>query len=191
MGFMQKNVNIFILLLVLVLAGAIAASSAYYQTTFDKLTGKYDNTAVNLSQCRSDLDNYRFNLNKTLSSLNTTAQDIRRYDELYSTKATELQSTQQNLNETASTLQETRIELQEESALKSKYKNDYEDQVEIAHGLEEQNAILTSQKAQLESTVISYRSKLESANACIDEFLEDYDGGLTQAMKDAADSCKK
>ncbi|MBI5881335.1 hypothetical protein HZB90_04350, partial [archaeon] len=102
-----------------------------------------------------------------------------------------LQTTVADLNETTSTLQETRIELQEEAALKNKYKNDYEDQVEISHGLEEQNSILTSQKAQLESTVISYRSRLESADACIDSFLEDYDAGLTQAMKDAADSCKK
>jgi chromosome segregation ATPase len=191
MGFMQKNVNIFILVLVLALAGALAASSAYYQTTFDKLTGRYDDTATNLSQCHSDLENYRFNLNKTLSSLNTTAQDIRRYDELYSTKATELQTTQTELNETASTLQGTRIQLQEEAALKEKYKDDYEDQVEISHGLEEQNAILTSQKAQLESSVISYRSKVESANDCIDEFLADYDAGLTQAMKDAAEGCKQ
>jgi chromosome segregation ATPase len=191
MSFMQKNVNVFILLLVLVLAGALAASSAYYQTTFDKVTTKYDDTAANLSQCSADLENYRFNLNKTLSSLNTTSQDIRRYDELYTTKSDQLQTTQSNLTQTVSSLQETRIELQEETALKNKYKNDYQDQVEISNGLEEQNAILTSQKAQLESTLISYRSRLESANACIDEFLDDYDAGLTSAMKDDADSCKK
>ena len=190
MGFMQKNINLFLLFLVLFVATALAGSSVYYQKNFDKVTSKYDTTAANLSSCRADLDSYKFNLNKTLRSLNTTSQDIRRYDELYSTKADELKTTQTNLNETASDLQETKKTLVEESALKVRYKRDYEDQLEIARGLEEQNSILTSQKASLESTILSYRSKQEASRSCIDSFLSDYDAGLTAAMKDDMSHCK-
>jgi chromosome segregation ATPase len=191
MGFMQKNVNVFLLLLVLTVAAALAGSSVYYQKTFDKLTGNYDTASDNLSHCTADLENYRFNLNKTLSSLSTTSQDIRRYDELYSTKATELQSTQQNLTQRETELQETKLSLAEESSLKKKYQRDYQDQLEITRGLEEQTTLLTAQKAQLEASVINYRSRLDQANTCIDTFLSDYDAGLTAPMKTDIDECKR
>jgi len=190
LGFMEKNVNIFLLVLMLVVATALAGSSVYYQKTFDELTGKQEDTSVNLSECRADLDSYKFNLNKTLRSLTTTTQDIRRYDELYVNKSEELKETSETLEETATTLQETQLSLQEESALKKKYKNDYEDQLDINRDLEEQNAILTSQKATLESQIIGYRQNEEDATECINEFLDDYDAGLTQAMKDDVDDCK-
>ncbi|MBW2996728.1 hypothetical protein KY349_00135 [Candidatus Woesearchaeota archaeon] len=190
MTFMQKNVNMFLLVLVLVVAGALAGSSVYYQSSFDKLTSKQDDTSANLSQCTADLDNFKFNLEKTLRTLNTTSQDIRRYDELYATKSEELDVTQSSLEETTGTLKETQLSLEEETALKKKYKEEYEEQLDISQGLEEQNAILTSQKAQLEQEVIGYKQDIDSSEACIDDFLEDYDAGLTSAMKDDVEDCK-
>jgi chromosome segregation ATPase len=190
MGFMQKNVNIFLLSLVLLVAGALAGSAVYYQNNFDKLTDRQDTTAANLSECMADLDGYKFNLEKTMRSLNTTSQDIRRYDELYTTKSDELKTTKSDLDKTASDLQSTKVNLQEETALKNKYKKDYQDQLEITRDVEEQNTILTAQKAQLESSVISYRNGLNAMEDCIEEFLVDYDAGLTSAMKDDLDACK-
>jgi len=190
MGFMQKNVNTFLLILILFVSGALAASSVYYQKTFDKTTSKQEDTLVNLTQCRADLENYKFNLNKTMGSLNTTTQDIRRYDELYSTKSEELQTTKGTLEETTKDLQTTKVTLQQESALKNKYKQDYEDELQQKRNLEEQNAILTSQKASLEASIVNYRKHIDATEVCIDSFLEDYDAGLTQAMKDAVDDCK-
>ena len=190
MSFMQKNINMFLLGMVLLVALTLAGSAIYYQKTFDSITTSYDQTSENLSSCKADLESYKFNLNKTLRSLNTTAQDIRRYDELYSTKATQLQETSETLNETASELQETKISLQEEAALKNKYKQDYNDQLEISRNLEEQNAILTSQKAQLEASVLSYRNRIDASEMCVDEFLDDYDAGLTSAMKADVAECK-
>lgn len=190
MTFMQKNVNMFLLVLVLVVAGALAGSSVYYQSSFDKLTSEQEDTSANLSQCTADLDNFKFNLEKTLRTLNTTSQDIRRYDELYATKTEELETTQSSLEETEGTLKETQLDLQEETALRKKYKSDYEEQLGISQDLEEQNTILTAQKAQLEQEVIGYKVDIDNAGDCIEEFLQDYDAGLTAAMKDDLDSCK-
>jgi peptidoglycan hydrolase CwlO-like protein len=190
MGFMQKRVNAFLLILVLIVAAALAGSSVYFQSTFDKLTNKQDDTAANLSTCKADLDRYKFNLNKTLRSLNTTTQDIRRYDELYTTKDTELKSTQSNLTNTQTTLKQTKISLAEETALKAKYKKDYQDEAELRKSAEEQNTILTAQKAQLESSIINYKQNEDDVENCIIEFLSDYDAGLTQAMKDDVNDCK-
>ncbi|MFC1740991.1 hypothetical protein ACFL3V_00455 [Nanoarchaeota archaeon] len=190
MGFMQKNVNLFLLLVVLLVASALAGTSVYYQKNFDQITDNYDRTAENLSQCTADVQMYLFNLNKTMRSLNTTTQDIRRYDELYTTKDTELKSTQSNLSQTQTNLKQTQISLQEEAALKKKYKNDWQDELSQRKDLQEQNSVLTSQKASLESSIISYRAKIDISEDCIDEFLSDYDAGLTQAMKDDAGDCK-
>ncbi len=189
MGFMQKNVNAFLLILLLLIAGAIAASSVYYQKNFDSLTDKQDKTTTNLTECRADLEAYRVNLNKTMTSLNTTTQDIRRYDELYATKAEQLQTTQTDLEKTSQDLQSIKVSLQEETALKNRYKQDYEDTLQQKRAIEEQNTILTAQKADLEKSVISYRNKVDAAEMCIGSFLEDYDAGLTQAMKDDIADC--
>lgn len=191
MGFMQKNVNVFLLLMVLVVAGALAGSSAYYQNTFKKINSMYDDTSKNLSVCRSEVESYKMNLQKTITSLNTTSQDIRRYDELYTAKATALQDTTKSLNQTSTQLKSTQLDLVEMTALKSKYKNDYDEQLSINDGLREQNAVVSAQKAQCESSLLSYKSKLSSANACINEFISDWTGTLTPAMEDEIDSCKK
>lgn len=192
MGFMEKNVNIFLVLLVLLVAAALAGSSVYYQKNFKTLNTDREDTRGSLSECRADLENFKFNLNKTLRSLNETTQDIRRYDELYVSKAGELEDTQTELEETSSELQNTVVELKEEEALKTKYKRDYEDQVQITRNLEEQNAILTAQKAQAESSVITWRSKAESASTCIDTFLDDNPEGtsLTASLREDLDECR-
>ena len=188
---MEKNVNVFLLLLVLLVAGALAGSSAYYQNTFKDINNKYDTTAENLSSCQADVQSYKFNLQKTTASLNTTSQDIRRYDELYTAKATELSSTKDVLNETSGQLKSTQVDLAEMSALKAKFKNDYEDQLEVNDDLRESNAVLTAEKAQIQSELINYKARLSSANACIDNFMSEYSGVLTPDMSDDVDSCQK
>ncbi|HII72332.1 TPA: hypothetical protein HA265_06270 [Candidatus Woesearchaeota archaeon] len=190
MTFMEKNVNIFLLVLMLVIAGALAGSAVYYQHSFGELTGQQEDTSTDLAECRTDLESYKFNLNKTLRSLNTTTQDIRRYDELYSTKTEELETTQSTLQSTESTLKATQIDLQEETSLKNKYKKDYEDQLSQNRDLEEQNAILAAQKRQLETENINLKSKIATSEECIIDFIDDYTGTLTQAMVDEVDDCK-
>ncbi|MBW2968122.1 hypothetical protein KY362_06570 [Candidatus Woesearchaeota archaeon] len=192
MGFMQKNVNIFLVLLVLLVAGALAGSSVYYQKNFDEINSDRENTKGDLSECRADLENFRFNLNKTMRSLNQTTTDIRRYDELYSNKSSELESTRDSLENTESELQTTKISLQEEAALKQKYRRDYEDQVQITRNLEEQNTILTAQKAEAEQSVITWRSRAETSAECISEFLDDHPEGtsLTASLREDLDDCR-
>ncbi|NQU78600.1 hypothetical protein HQ545_02425 [Candidatus Woesearchaeota archaeon] len=191
---MQKNVNIFLLMLVLLVAGALAGSAVYYQHKFGELTGKQESTSVNLTECRSDLDNYKFNLNKTLRSLTTSTQDVKRYDELYATKDDELKSTKDVLVGAETDLKQAKITIHEETALKNKYKKDYDDQLDVNQDLDEQNAILTSQKAQLESSVITYRSRLDLSEECISDFITSYSGTLIGTMEgtmeDEIDDCK-
>ena len=190
MSFMQKNVNMFLLLLILVVAGTLAGSAVYYQANFDKLTDKHDDAAANLSECRADLEKYMFNLNKTMRTLNSTTQDIKRYDELYSNKSAELKSTQDTLSQTDTELKSTKITLQEEISLKNKYKSDYNDQVQINRNLEEQKTLLTAQKAQCETSLSSCRASEEDAQDCIQAYLSDYDAALTQQMKDDLEECE-
>lgn len=190
MGFMQKNVNLFLFLLVLVVAGTLAGSSVYYNENFDRLTGKFDDASANLSQCRADLEQFKFNLNKTMRSLNTTTQDIRRYDELYSNKSDELKSTQSELSTTTTDLKQTKTTLIEETTLKEKYKDQWTDEVQIRKNLEQQNNLLTTQKQSCESSLSTCNNKANDAEDCISDFLSDYDAALTSTMKTELEDCK-
>jgi chromosome segregation ATPase len=190
MGFMQKNVNVFILLLVIVVAVALAGSSLYYQKTFDKITTRYDESQNNLSQCSGNLDNSRLTMERIQTSLNTSTQDIRRYDELYTTKNTELESAKGSLEQTQKDLTTSNLELQNNIALKEKYKRDYEAQLAVSANLQEQTAMLSAQKTQLESSVISYRSQLQQSQDCIDSVMGTYAALITQPMADSLESCK-
>ncbi|MBW2963888.1 hypothetical protein KY363_00370 [Candidatus Woesearchaeota archaeon] len=190
MGFMQKNVNLFLFLLVLVVAGTLAGSSVYYNENFDKLTGRYDDASANLSQCRADLEQFRFNLNKTMRSLNTTTQDIKRYDELYTNKSEELKSTQSELDDTETALKQTKTTLVEETALKEKYKKEWTDEVQIRKNLEQQNNILETQKLSCEASLSTCSNKANDAEDCIDDFLADYDAALTSNMQSELEDCK-
>lgn len=190
MGFMQKNVNTFVLLLVLVVAGALAGSSVYYQKTFDKLTDKFEVSQTNLTECTTDLNMFRSQLVNTQTTLNTTTQDIRRYDELYSNKSAELESTKDNLEDTEKALTQTQVNLQEANSLKTKYQNDYQEQLSINADLEEQNTLLTAQKNQLEQSVLNYRSDIEDSEECIDEFILDYSSILTSGAATDIEACK-
>jgi len=191
MAFLQKNVNVFLMILVLFVAAALAGSSAYYQDTFKKINTKFESTATNLSTCETDLTSYQSNLQKTIQTLNTTSQDIRKYDELYSAKATELSSTQDVLNDTSAKLKTAQIDLTEAEALKDKYKRDFEKQVTENADLREQNSLLSAQNTQLQSESLSYSSRLSAANNCISTFVQDYTNILDPGVIDDIDSCEK
>ncbi len=191
MAFLQKNVNVFLMILVLFVAGALAGSSAYYQNTFKKINTKYEDTATNLSTCQADVESYQANLQKTMASLNTTSQDIRKYDELYSAKSTELSTTQTALDDISTQLKTAQIERAEAAALKDKYKRDYETELSTNADLREDNSILTAQKAILQTEANTYSSRLSSSNSCISSLVQDYTGILDPGVIDEIDSCEK
>ncbi len=189
MSFMQKNVNLFLFLLVVVVAGTLAGSAVYYNENFDKLTNKFDDASANLSQCTANLEQFKFNLNKTLRSLNSTTQDIKRYDDLYANKSEELKSTKSTLDTAETTLKQTKTTLIEETTLKEKYKKKWTDEVQIRKNVEQQNNLLETQKLQCESSLSSCTSSRNDQQDCIDDFLSDYDAGLTKSMKDDIGDC--
>ncbi len=191
MGFMQKNVNVFLLVLILLVAGALAGSSAYYQDTFKKINGRYNTALQNLSECKAEVSSYKANLQKTIKSLNTTAEDIRRYDELYTAKATALQETTKNLNQTTLQLKSVQLDLAEMTSLKNKFKNDYEEQLSLNDELRQQNSVCAAQKAQCEASLLGCKSKLSSADSCIDSFISSWSGSFVAGMEEDIDSCKR
>ena len=191
MGFLQKNINIFLMLLVLFVAMALAASSVYYQDTFKELTSKHENTLLNLSKCEVKRDGFMNQLNRTQQSLNTTSQDVRRYDELYSTKITELQSTQTNLSSTVTTLSKTKNELTTTTQLKEKYKKQFSDTKQVADKCKSDYTVCVAKKKAYESDAKTLKSRLSNANDCVDKLLNTYDATLSTEVKSSAKSCKQ
>lgn len=191
MGFLQKNINLFMMLLVVFVTIALAASSVYYQDTFKELTDTHESSLKSLSMCESKRDSYSNQLNKTLQSLNTTSQDIRKYDELYSTKLTELKSTQSNLSTVESSLSQTKSALLTETQLKDKYKSQYSTTKKESDVCKSNYAVCTAKNKAYESDVKKLKARIETANDCVDDFIGDYAATLTAEMEDDVEDCQQ
>ncbi|MBI5398351.1 hypothetical protein HZB03_02705 [Candidatus Woesearchaeota archaeon] len=170
MTFLEKNINLFLLLLVMGIAVVVAGTSMYYQSTFTNVTSRLDITTNTLNTCSADLDNTKFRLNKTLASLNFTVQDIRRYDLLYENKTGQLVLTERNLQETARTLDSTKTKLGETAELYQRYLTKYDEQKAINDDLLQQVSDLESIKSSQAAQIISLNSKVnklqEEKTAC-------------------------
>jgi len=110
MGFLGKNINFALIVLILMIVLVATGTTVLYQRGLKERTSQFETTNSNLSQCLTALDNYKSVVSQKEAQLNDTSQDIRKYDTLYSQKVaelgqrdTDLQSTRQQLN--AMTLQ--------------------------------------------------------------------------------------
>ena len=155
MGFFQKNVNVFLMLVILMSVIAFAAATIFYQTTFQDITSESHNISSSYSQCIAQLDNTNQQLKRTSDILNSTEQDIRKYDELYATKTNELEETQDSLTTTKSDL--------------AKYTSWYNEQKSRADALSDEVTRLTDLKNQLTSENNQLRLNVASLQNRVDD----------------------
>ena len=70
--FMNKNVNIMLLFLIILVVGIIAAGTVYFQDIFSGLTGKYSSTTDELKQTSEELAKYKQLYTDAMAQLNRT-----------------------------------------------------------------------------------------------------------------------
>jgi chromosome segregation ATPase len=161
MSYLQKNINIFLLVLVVAISVVVAGSSVYYQTTLTNVSSKLENTTDLLGECNADLDNTQFRLNKTISSLNFTVQDIRRYDTLYENKSMQLVSTERSLSDTSKELALTKTKLDETSDLYEKYYEKYSEQKSLNNNLVQEISNLEALNSAQESEIANLKDEID------------------------------
>ncbi|MBI3051509.1 hypothetical protein HYY74_03550 [Candidatus Woesearchaeota archaeon] len=83
MGYIRRNVNLFLLLLIIVALGVMAGLSAYYQVTYKNLSGSYDSKLQELNQLNYNLSVQRAQLSQLNEELQVKAEAKDRFDVLY------------------------------------------------------------------------------------------------------------
>jgi len=118
MGFMKKNVNVILLLLIVLVAASIVGLTSYYQMSFYNLSSDYHQKVGDLQKTASELEASQVQLNETAIELQLKTereQDLSgKYTEVREEKRVvidELNDTRKQLAETKAVLASTRTEL--------------------------------------------------------------------------------
>ena len=156
--FLQKNINLFLIFILVIMIGLVVIITMYYESRFEDVSGVYRFLDKNLSTCEVDLANTKNELSKLSTNLNSTESDIRKYDELYVTKANELESAKTNLDNAKSALSLSEKNLQE-------YKAKYESEKNKADKLIDDNNKLSIEVASLTSEVDRKNRIISDLNA--------------------------
>lgn len=98
MGFFQKNINLFLMIVIIISVVAYAGSTVYYQETFQNVTSESHSIKTMYSSCQANLENTNEQLQRTQDILNSTERDIQKYDTLYETQTSTLTTTQSELD---------------------------------------------------------------------------------------------
>ena len=97
MAFVKHSVNIFLILLIVVSVGTIAALTLYYQGTFQRVVGEYSTTNDSLLSCQKSLATSKAELSTAQDAVSANQQDVDKTVSLFEQKKTELQKSQDAL----------------------------------------------------------------------------------------------
>jgi len=100
MAYMGRNVNLALLVIIIGVVVALVGTTVFFQRVLENRTDAYQDTSLTLDQCQIELGNYRETASEAQRQANQSAQDIRKYDELYEQKVGELQDSQVQLADT-------------------------------------------------------------------------------------------
>ncbi len=149
MGFLGKNINLALIGLILVLVLVATGSTVLYQRSLQQRTDQFETTSLNLSECRAALENYMDVLEERESELNETSQDIAKYDTLYGQKVSELESKKDELDATQADLNSMTLQKEQFKELYSKALLNISSLAADIEDLEDDVAVLQSQKQDL------------------------------------------
>ncbi|MBU0461066.1 MAG: hypothetical protein KJ574_00610 [Nanoarchaeota archaeon] len=161
MSFFQKNINLFLMLIIVVSVVAYAGSTIYYQDMFQSITSESSGIKTKYSTCQAELDNTLGQLSRTQEVLNSTESDIAKYDVLYENKSTELATTQTTLTATQTSL--------------SSYTNLYAQEKKRADDLNVEVTRVTNLKNQLTTENNALRLQVADLQADIDDLQDELD----------------
>ena len=95
MGYLDKNINMALLLIIVITVVVLLAITIFFQTGLQTRTVDYETTSEELQACTTTLDTCQLQLEEKEGLVNSTSEDIRRYDTLYQQRTAELEAAQQ------------------------------------------------------------------------------------------------
>ena len=163
MGYIRKNVNIFLLLLIIISLGVMAALTTYYQTTYKNLSMSYSDKLSQLGELNYNLSVQKAQLHELNDELAVKSAVKEKFDVLYTNitdyneKISEdLGSNKLELVNTLESLKQTRAELETLKSQLASAKDALKTQMQYSADLEfqmsQQRQQICSLKQQLNQT---------------------------------------
>ena len=113
MAYMNRNVNLILLLLIIILVGYLIGLSTYYEGSFKNLSISYNSKVNQISKLSENLSYNSFQLNKTFSELQLRVADKTKFDQMYTELTTAKTRLETELSQTQSELATTKAGLRE------------------------------------------------------------------------------
>jgi len=164
MGFFQKNINLFLMILIIISVVAYVGSTVFYQGTFQNITSEANSINTKFKTCSINLATANGKLSKTQELLNATETDIKKYDSLYENKTSELSNTKSSLKSTSNSLTKyTNLYTQEKSKA-DKYGKEVTRLTGLKNKLSSENNALNLKVKNLDKKVSNLQADLKKGN---------------------------
>ena len=130
-GYMDKNVNAYLLGMIILVVASIVGGTLYYGSRFSNVTGDYNALISRIESLPAELLRSQTEYNYTIQSLSQTSEEKENLKKVYTVTTSELKDTEEHLNETLRTarqelsgLKEVLADVQQElSSVKSQLNN--------------------------------------------------------------------
>ncbi|MDD9954258.1 MAG: hypothetical protein OXR66_08050 [Candidatus Woesearchaeota archaeon] len=119
-SYLGKNINLTLLVIIIGVVVALVGTTVFFQRGLQSRTTAYEETSGSLDECNAALANYQDLYLEAESQANESAEDIRKYDQLYEQKVGELQDSSNQLSDTQNQLAFERLQKED---FQEKYEN--------------------------------------------------------------------
>ena len=116
MAFIKKNVNIFLLFLIVAVITGLVGITAYYQLTYRELSDDYTSKVNSLNKISKQLTSRVKELNDTKTDLRLREEDTQKFEGLYGDVLSEKDVLQGELTSTEDDLKQKLLQLQQSRA---------------------------------------------------------------------------
>jgi len=181
MAYMNKNINILLLALIVLIASSLVGATVYYQNNFQGLNDEYDSKLEQLNNVSADLAKQRAELNLTAGKLKLTTS---REEEL-SKKFTNLSSVKDDLAKAKTDLENDNEDLEDRIIRLKKDIKDVRGTLEIA---EDKNEELLKEVDTLKTENEEFEEEIEDLEDDVDD-LDDLSDCLASTDDAAEGDC--
>lgn len=158
MGYLGKNINLTLLIIMIGVIILLVAVTLFFQLGIQERTEDFELTSTNLSTCQEALNNYQNRFVEAQEQINSTAQDIRRYDQLYENKVAELSEKGDELSTANNRIQTLEL-------IKASLESDKTALEQQTRVLEQEKTQLTTEIADLEDDVDYWKDRFSDCKA--------------------------
>ena len=162
-SYLGRNVNLALLVIIIGVIVALVGTTVFFQRSLQNRTQEYESTTGTLSECQVALANYQDKFSQATQQVNKTAQDIRKYDQLYEQRTGELKDTQTQLDNAQ---KQSIVERQRGDRLQDLYNQEIQLNVQLNLTATNLNQRVLSTESKLRTVCSQCRSSGGDCSSC-------------------------